>query len=408
MAIEQNNYYSDSAAREIRRLEGISEHGVRLLRFSDVLERRFVRAHNRQALLYRRLCLLVAALAIGAFGLLDYVLFGEELKHIAPMRHGVGFTVVLVGGILTMSPLFYRYQQEFLFQLTLCTVHMTTLVLLVAPDRIFMHYLPSYMLVMMFAAVICHMFFLRALMIGAMVLISVNLVLFPLRPQPFEVIASFNITFFCTALITWVASYYLEYTARKDFLQQRILELERRQLSAANEQLQMMATTDPLTGLFNRRELERQLQAEWRRASRSACLVSIILIDIDDFKPYNDHFGHQAGDACLETVAALLQEQFQRVSDCAARYGGEEFIVLLPDTDGEAAHQLAEKFRHALAERNIPHPHARAADHVTASIGVATTRASSEGHYEHLIHAADEALYRAKESGRNRVVSAGD
>ncbi|EDY87478.1 response regulator receiver protein [gamma proteobacterium HTCC5015] len=388
---------------EIRRLESEAGTGVRRLRFSKGLEKQFRDFHNQQFLLYHRLCLMVGAAAVGAMGLLDLVLIKDGWNIIAPVRYGVGFAVVSIAGIAVFSPFFVHRQQQVLLQVNLCVVHMTSLFLLIAPDELYLHYMPAYMLVMMFSAVICHMFFWRAVAVGVVTAVSYN-ALFFLRPQSFEVIATFNAHFLCTILITWAASYYLEYSARRDFLQRGILRLERNQLSNVNDQLQHMATTDPLTGLYNRREMERRLQEEWRRGARSDHFISVMLIDVDDFKAYNDHYGHQAGDSCLTQLGTLFGGAFQRASDCVARYGGEEFIVLLPETDAEAAQKLAEKLCHKVFDQRIPHTHARAADRITVSIGAATAQSHHEGHYEHLIKAADEALYQAKEQGRNQVV----
>lgn len=170
----------------------------------------------------------------------------------------------------------------------------------------------------------------------------------------------------------------------------------------ADEQNRILATHDELTGLVNRRRLNEALASEWARSKRSGQSLALAMIDIDHFKLYNDHYGHQAGDVCLKRIAQNIQMNAQRVGDLAARYGGEEFLLILPDADTAAAQRLAEGVRKSIEVLDLPHVHSPAGK-VTISIGVA---ALSDGFYkdaESLLHAADKALYRAKDGGRNQV-----
>lgn len=176
------------------------------------------------------------------------------------------------------------------------------------------------------------------------------------------------------------------------------------QLQAANVRSAALARTDDLTGLANRRALGERLTEEWARVVRYDRSLAAVAIDVDHFKKYNDHFGHQAGDECLRKVAKALRAP-GRTTDFPARSGGEEFVILLPETDLAGAKALAEVVRAAIEQLRIPHP-ASAGGFVTASIGVAATRAGAVGSPEGLLHEADKALYSAKEDGRNRVAVA--
>jgi diguanylate cyclase (GGDEF)-like protein len=167
-----------------------------------------------------------------------------------------------------------------------------------------------------------------------------------------------------------------------------------RDLEEANERLHRLSMLDPLTGVANRRRFDELLDIEWRRGVRSRNPLSLLMIDVDKFKPYNDAKGHQAGDECLRLVASILRENLHRAADVVSRYGGEEFAVLLPDSDGEAARRTAERLRERVAER-AP---------VTISVGVATAVPYRDLAPGPLIGSADEALYEAKRAGRNRVV----
>lgn len=178
------------------------------------------------------------------------------------------------------------------------------------------------------------------------------------------------------------------------------------QLAEANRKLERLATHDPLTGVANRRFFNESLQHEWRQAVRTPQPFSVIMIDIDCFKAFNDTYGHQAGDDCLKTVASTLQLAVKRPKDLLARYGGEEFVAVLPDTGSDGAFQLAEKMRAAVALLGIRNERSTAGNTVTVSVGVATVQPDRGATPESLIAAADRALYHAKNEGRNRIKAA--
>ena len=189
----------------------------------------------------------------------------------------------------------------------------------------------------------------------------------------------------------------------------REIEQVNDRLQRSNEQLSLLAATDALTLLPNRRSFDAKLASEWQRAIRSEEALSLLMIDVDKFKSYNDTFGHQAGDRCLHSVATALQGMIQRATDMAARYGGEEFAVILPATDEPGALAVAERLRNAVLELRLPRPNSEAEDDagcVSVSIGAATLRPRRGAIPEKLVAAADQALYAAKEAGRNCVRSA--
>jgi diguanylate cyclase (GGDEF)-like protein len=172
----------------------------------------------------------------------------------------------------------------------------------------------------------------------------------------------------------------------------------------AEYELELLARTDGLTGLSNRRRFAELLDAEWRRARRVRSTLSVLFIDIDRFKSYNDTYGHQAGDDALAAVARCIADNVRRPGDTAARYGGEEFIVLLPDTPEAGARQIAEKIRTAIIGLLIEHVGTELG-HVTVSVGLASATPGQGADTQALIKGADEALYYAKATGRNKTVS---
>jgi len=167
--------------------------------------------------------------------------------------------------------------------------------------------------------------------------------------------------------------------------------------------LNKMATLDELTGIHNRRSFNSTLSSEWNHALRAQSSLSIVLCDIDCFKRYNDTLGHQAGDECLRNVAVVMQAVLQRHVDSVSRYGGEEFAYILPFTDTEGAVNLMKELHDKLAMQKISHPDSEVSDYITLSAGVASIVPSNTSSIEALLLAADQALYRAKEEGRNRT-----
>lgn len=171
----------------------------------------------------------------------------------------------------------------------------------------------------------------------------------------------------------------------------------------AEQELAQLAATDALTGLANRRTLDQVLRHEWFRAQRSGLPLSLMMIDADHFKAFNDRHGHQAGDDALRALANVISTKVRRPTDLVARYGGEEFSVILAETDSVGAQQLAEQIRAAVEQL----PRVAGADSpITVSIGISTWTTKTDAKLEHLLFAADKALYQAKENGRNCVLSA--
>ncbi|MBF0368125.1 MAG: diguanylate cyclase [Magnetococcales bacterium] len=177
------------------------------------------------------------------------------------------------------------------------------------------------------------------------------------------------------------------------------------ELKALRDHYKNLSAIDGLTGIANRRRFEEFLNQEWNRAVRSHSEISLIMMDIDCFKPYNDHYGHLAGDDTLRRIATTLKDTLDRPADLLARYGGEEFVCVLPETGREGAVLLGEKLRCQVVEQKIAHIYSAAADHVTLSLGLATAIPSQTNTPQELIEFADKNLYLAKEQGRNRLVS---
>lgn len=185
------------------------------------------------------------------------------------------------------------------------------------------------------------------------------------------------------------------------------LESSNEHLEKLKQQLLRVSLTDELTGIPNRRHYNEILQKEWLLARRNRTPLSCLMIDIDYFKKYNDHYGHQKGDECIRKVAQAIQFHIKRPADLAARYGGEEFIVLLPDTPNAAAEMLAGVMARSVARLHIPNA-GSPYNKVTASVGVATMIPDRDDGPELLVGSTDKALYEAKAAGRDRIMNAGE
>ena len=180
--------------------------------------------------------------------------------------------------------------------------------------------------------------------------------------------------------------------------EQKLVQLQR--------ELEQLSLTDGLTGIANRRRFDQCLEEEWADSSRQQRSLSMVILDIDYFKQYNDAYGHVDGDECLKRVAGVLKEVAQRPRDLVARFGGEEFILLLPETDGAAAQRLAQACQSRILELGIAHARSAVSALVTASIGVGTTIPTAQSSAREFIETVDRALYAAKHGGRNRIESA--
>lgn len=210
-------------------------------------------------------------------------------------------------------------------------------------------------------------------------------------------------------LVARVRAHTKSYTAQKerDEAFSRLREMQERlektnaELEKSNDILQKLSSLDGLTGVANRRSFEQSLEREWRRAKRELAPLSLIIMDIDFFKLYNDHYGHLGGDECLISVAKSLAESVQRPGDTVCRYGGEEFAAILPDTDMKGAEKLAERFRSRVVAMRIQHDRSTVSEYVSISIGTVTMLPQQPVDIPELIQLADQALYKAKRNGRN-------
>lgn len=392
--------------REIERLEWLVAAGHPWLRFPRDLEREFADSRSDALLGYRRLVLLAAFMVLLLAGLLDWLVVKRSISEVFLLRYGLAAPLGAMFIVWSRSRGFRNHQQWGLCLFTLLLAGLMFGLMLLGDDRVVVIYLPGFILIAVFAGMLLWLNF--WLSMGLLTLIGVAYLgfLVDVRPQEPDVLIP-HLLFYATAsLIALFANYHIEHAARSRFLQVRLLALKQAELETANQRLQELADQDGLTGVANRRHFDLHLESEWNRARRAGRPLSLILIDLDFFKKYNDTYGHQAGDDCLIVVGAVLRAHANRPGDLAARYGGEEFVLVLPDTALGDAEEIGWRIVHDLAAYRIPHRTSGVADFVTASAGVASCIPSPVISPRELLAAADDALYQAKRTGRNRVVRA--
>ncbi|MCF4776484.1 GGDEF domain-containing protein [Acinetobacter baumannii] len=211
-----------------------------------------------------------------------------------------------------------------------------------------------------------------------------------------------NRTYTFSSFLGMTLAYATDRQHRENYLQNCMIELNRIELMQQAQQLSLLSQQDALTGLANRRYLDETLDNEWRRALRHETPLTIMMVDIDFFKPYNDSLGHLKGDQCLKDIATAISSIAARSGDLVARYGGEEFLLLFPMTNAQQAKNQAERLMNAIKKIAIFHPCSSVSPYVTISVGVATTIPRLNDSISAFVSRADHALYQAKTNGRNQ------
>ena len=383
------------------------EQGVPSMRFPPGLEKRFVDENSEAR---KRHLLKVGFYAIITFNMflaVDYVAFPNSFLHALFIRLGIitPITLFCLFG-LKKIPAMMR-ASEFIAALLvyMFAVAIPFLTALGSPQR------PGdanigVIMVMMFAAIVLRLRFWYAVMtfVAVLVCYSLSLTLFVNLSSDDQL--AYTLTVLLGICIGLVGTYNLERDLRRDYLYRSMLRIDRYHLENAKLELERLSTLDALTGIANRRYFDAALETAWRQGLLSHQPVSLLLIDVDHFKLYNDNYGHQLGDKSLYRVAHTIQNSLHRASDVAARYGGEEFVVLLPDTPLDKAIDVAERIRGNVQTLNITHEFSESAPQITVSIGVGSFVPPSGSNAQLIIEHADVALYRAKEMGRNRVCAA--
>jgi len=358
------------------------------LRFNGLLEKEFRDFYLAQNLPRGRLAMLIALVPVCAVLLIQ--LFVDTPAHgLTPWRLGLLFPLLLATAGAMYLPIAKRHHTAIAGVSVLVGGLLITYFSHVEAAQGGISLLGAQMLAMLFACLFLGLLFDVAMAIAS-VLFSWHLVAALIVGIPTEEVwysAALLATAAGAALIT---TYKLEHVTRTSFLETRLLHA--------------LAERDGMTGLYNRRIFDDYAKRVWRQSRREEQALTIVMVDIDDFKVYNDLYGHQAGDDTLRKVAETIARCAKRPFDFTARYGGEEFVLLLYGPPSDYSRSLPEQIRQDVLSLAIPHEGSRVADVVTVSVGVAIVDAGSTRSLTGAIQIADEALYQAKQEGRNRVV----
>lgn len=363
--------------------------GFRWLRFMPFLEEAYGRDSFRDTLIRLRITLGVAALLAASMIALDtFIVKAEAHEGIAIWRYGVLGPSLVTAFLATFARDNFRWYRRVM--LLLGPVIMTAAVVLVVNieaqgnQSIF----GVLVLALTFICYLVGLPFYAALLTNA-----VGLAVFVASADAFGLNQAITVYQFIVLLFASVIgatlAYNLEWLQRESWLEKRLLA--------------DTAERDGLTGLYNRVRLDTHLDYAWEQGKRDARSIALLMIDVDDFKPFNDEYGHQAGDQTLKQVAGVLAREARRPLDLAARFGGEEFVLVLYDTSHAHAVAVAQRVLQGVRMLGIPHAVSRASDVVTVSIGMAHVTPSPERSVDGLLQLADQGLYVAKDGGRNRV-----
>jgi len=374
------------------------------LKFPPQLEKTYHEYHFHNTLGFMKFSLILGFLFFIGFAPLDYLVYPDAYLKLWFIRAAIGVPALLISIMI-----FHRARRDEVVQATyslaILAVGMgSILMLLTTSHDITQKYYAGLIITVYYGYVVSGMRFWYATFAGTSITAAYTATVHLLfKPDP--AFLATNLFFLAAANFTgMLGNFLLEVSKRKDFLQSALLSFQRRRLEEANRELKRLSNTDALTGLANRRYLEEFLQREWQHAIRYRYPLSVLIIDIDFFKNYNDHLGHQAGDRCLQRLAEVLRDFQRRPGDLAARLGGEEFVVVLSGTDEAGAEKIAEEIRKKVLALKILHPSSEVSVYVSVSIGGASVVPSVDASKESLIEMADRAMYRAKQLGRNRSI----
>ncbi len=400
---EFERFFDVLAVRDESQIGREFGRGLKYLKFSPIIEKAFQNYYLHKFIWQIRFAVFAGILLYAIFGILDALILPEVKETLWFIRYGV----VCPLGFLFLGATFSLNSESLIQMLHAGLVVVGGMgivgMIYVAPsDRAHLYY-AGLMLIVFYAYTFSALRFYYASLSALSVTLLYPLVdVYVVKTDTEQLIA--NMFFLGSSnVIGLPVSYLLERHIRRDFLLTMLLAFEKRKTERLNMRLKDISYLDGLTGVPNRRKLEEHLSREWDRAKKSGQPLSLLMVDIDFFKRYNDLLGHLEGDECLRKVAQEINRHVRSGMDLVARYGGEEFAVVLPETNEEQARSIAERIRNDVESLKIPHPASEVSRYITVSVGVATLVPEDNLRKEVLVSMADRALYRAKRRGRNRV-----
>ncbi|HBO96100.1 MAG: hypothetical protein CMK83_21410 [Pseudomonadales bacterium] len=381
-------------------IEDVLSSGFRLLRFPDYLEQHFARSYRKLAL---KNMLSNAVYLLGLYlvmGIVVFIQFADQEKGWftgAYIITGIGLVFINVCARLPIMDRAFHWYTGITAMVILTSIMVSATTITDPVGLAGIHAINIYVVIIVYAmskmrffntVIWCHLAGLTTLLMTRA---------FDLHYTQFE----FQTFFVFANVIGMGIAYIIEHRERAMFLQGLLLDIDKAEKDLLNQYLERLSREDSLTGLANRRYFDERLKMEWHRCLRENKPLSVILLDIDYFKQYNDHYGHMAGDHCLVEVARALKKEASRPAELVGRYGGEEFILLYPNIDATQIKNTLVRIQQRLLDLHIPHEGSQVRKVVTASLGAATVYPVKTLDPEKLVSAADQMLYKSKENGRN-------
>ncbi|RTL01825.1 MAG: GGDEF domain-containing protein [Neisseriaceae bacterium] len=373
------------------------------LLFAPQLEAQFERDATAERVARFRVLGVIALLILNLFNITDRSMLPDIAEQAMTIRLGILSPVMAAALLALYLPGVARWREWILAALVVLASASLIYFFTQSRHPNALQYHTGVILIVMFGNIVIRQRFWFAFATSLLILVLYITGIAQLQHMAPEIKLNSDMVLFSAVAISLVANYQMEYDSRRGYLQTLLQRIEALKLKRSRDELDRQAKSDPLTGLANRRYFDSRLLTEWSRAQREQESVAIIYLDVDNFKAYNDHYGHQAGDECLIRVAREINASVQRSSDVCARYGGEEFIILLPQTTLASARAVAERVRNAIEAIQLRHDYSDAAKWVTISCGVACCVPRPGDSSGSLIENADHALYAAKSAGRNQV-----
>ncbi len=389
--------------REHLLIERLLKRTAFKLRFPERLETAYREYRDANAATQFRSSVIYIAYVYAGIGIMATVLVGHERMGLWPLTFSSFGLLLLVGWLMSFARSFHLYYQR----LTSALAALAVMVAVTHPTligqqemRILVHIGTVYVMVIIYLSLNLRFIYATLAGWGGGLAAFALQMLAGLEPE-WRMLAP---TYGGASLLGMALCYRGEYQSRRMFLQGRLLQQEKQRIQQLADRLETLSLVDSLTGLANRRSFDQVFEREWRRARREHHPMTLIFVDVDNFKAYNDFYGHQQGDDCLRQLAGIMTEHSARAGDFAARYGGEEFVLLYPGLGSEEAGVIAQRILESVRTRAMPHARSSVAEYVTLSLGVAALEPKAGVHEdrESLLRRADEAVYRAKRNGRNR------
>ncbi|HEY4368109.1 MAG TPA: diguanylate cyclase [Steroidobacteraceae bacterium] len=381
----------EPAANEESLVARVLAQGYPRLRFPEPLESEFRAEHALASLRWVRMCLFVAIGTSAGFGIIDHWVIHANNAMPDIVRFGLQLPVLFICLLITLMP-FYVHWYQLAIQIggPLFGIGTVLLACYAQPQHTALVG-ARILLVAFFFFFMCGLRMTQALR-GNVIMLAALIVAGVVGAIAMEVAAYLSFALVCANVIGAAGSYALEHANRTSFLERKLLV--------------EIAELDGLTRLLNRQTFESRVRDSWRRATAERRAVTVVMVDVDHFKLYNDHYGHQAGDDCLRRVAAAVRSAVtMRSGDFVARYGGEEIIAVLVDRTDRDAQEIAQRIVNEVSALAIAHASAQDHPQVSVSVGAATQLPPITSSYDSVVRLADGALYAAKRQGRNQCVA---